>query len=174
MRAEKQLLLDEIKEKIEESKGFVALNYQNFTAARAREFRDKMAEVGGEFEVVRKRVFIKAAESVGIQIDAKTLSGHVGIVFAKEETTKLVKGAVKFGEDNDKAVAVLGGHIDGALCTAEDVEAIAKLPGIQEMRAQILAILEAPMSQTAQVLQAALTSILYCVEERSKKEEVQN
>src|ERR1044071_9348759 len=99
MRAEKQLLLDEIKEKIEGSKGFVALNYQNFTAAKAREFRDKMAEVGGEFEVVRKRVFIKAAESVGIKIDAKLLTGHVGIVFAQDEPTPVVKGAVKFGEE---------------------------------------------------------------------------
>jgi large subunit ribosomal protein L10 len=173
MRAEKQLLLDEIKEKIEESKGFVALNYQNFTAARAREFRDKMAEIGGEFEVVRKRVFIKAAESVGIQVDAKSLSGHVGIVFAREEATQIAKGTVKFGEDNDKAVSVLGGHIDGVLCTAEDVEAIAKLPGIQEMRAQILAVLEAPMAQTVQTFHAVLASVLYCAEERSKKEEAQ-
>ena len=69
MRAEKQLLLDEIKEKIEESSGFVTLNYQNFTSSRAREFRDKMAEAGGEFEVVKKRVFAKAAESQGISID---------------------------------------------------------------------------------------------------------
>jgi len=170
MREEKQLLLDEIKEKIEESAGFVALNYQNFTAAKARAFRDKMAEVGGEFEVVRKRVFIKAAESVGIQIDTKTLSGHVGIVFAHEEATPVVKEAVKFGEDNDKAVTVLGGHIEGVVCTAEDVEALAKLPGIQEMRALILATLEAPMAQTVQIFQAVLASVLYCAEERSKKE----
>jgi large subunit ribosomal protein L10 len=169
MREEKQLLLDEIKEKIEGSKGFVALNYQNFTSARAREFRDRMAEVGGEFEVVRKRVFIKAAESVGIQIDAKTLQGHVGIVFAHEDTTPVIKGSVKFGEDNDKAVTVLGGHIDGAVCTAEDVEAIAKLPNLQEMRAQLLAILEAPMAQTARVLHAVLASVLYCLEEKGNK-----
>lgn len=169
MRQEKQLLLDEIKEKIEESKGFVALNYRNFTAARAREFRDRMAEVGGEFEVVRKRVFIKAAESVGIQIDAKSLTGHVGIVFAQEEATPVVKRAVKFGEDNEQAVIVLGGHIEGAVCTAEDVEAIAKLPNLQELRAQFLGLLEAPMAQTAQALQAVLTSVLYCLEEKGKK-----
>lgn len=169
MREEKQLLLDEIKEKIEDSKGFVALNYQNFTADRTREFRSLMAEVGGEFEVVKKRVFIKAAESVGIQIDPETLKGHVGIVFAREETTPIVKGSVKYGEDNEQAVTVLGGHIDGVVCTAEDVEAIAKLPSLQEMRAQFLGLLEAPMAQTAQVLQAALTSVLYCLEEKGKK-----
>jgi large subunit ribosomal protein L10 len=170
MREEKQLLLDEIKEKIEGSKGFVALNYQNFTAARARDFRDKMAEVGGEFEVVRKRVFIKAAESMGIPMDIKSLSGHVGIVFAQTDTTPVVKKTVQYGEDNEKAVTVLGGHIDGAVCTAEDVEAIAKLPGLQEMRAQILGVLEAPMAQSVQVFHALLASILYCTDAKSKKE----
>jgi len=169
MRAEKQLLLDEIKDKIEGSKGFVALNYQNFTSARARDFRGKMADVGGEFEVVRKRIFVKAAESLGLQFDAKQLKGHVGIVFACEDATAVVKGAVKFGEDNDKTVTVLGGHIDGAVCTAEDVEAIAKLPGLQEMRAQLLGLLEAPMAQTAQIHHAILASVLYCIEEKGKK-----
>ena len=169
MRQEKQLLLDEIKEKIENSKGFVALNYQSFTAARAREFRDKIAEVNGEFEVVRKRVFIKAAESIGIKIDAQDLAGHVGIVFAQDEITRVIKGAVKFSEDNDKAVAVLAGHIDGVVCTAEDVEAIAKLPGLTEMRALTVGLLQAPMAQTVQVLQAVLTSVLYCLEEKGKK-----
>ncbi len=169
MREEKQLLLDEVKEKIEESKGFVALNYQNFTAARARQFRDKMAEVGGEFEVVRKRVFIKAAETVGIQIDAKMLSGHVGIVFATDDTTPVIKQAVKFGEDNDKAVTVLGGQVEGSLLGAEDVEAIAKLPALPEMRAQLLGLFEAPMAQTAQVIQAVLTGVLYCLEEKGKQ-----
>jgi large subunit ribosomal protein L10 len=170
MREEKQFLLDEIKEKIEKSSGFVALHYHNFTAAKARHFRDKITEVGGEFEVVKKRVFIKAAESVGIRFDVSQLQGHIGIIFAHEDATQVIKGAVKFSEDNDKIVGVLGGHIEGAICSAEDVEAIAKLPNIQEMRAQFVGLLAAPMAQTVQAIQAVLTSVLYCLEEKSKKD----
>ena len=169
MREEKQLLLDEIKEKIEGSSGFVALHYQKFAAVRTRKFRDSMAEIGGEFEVVRKRVFVKAAAKLGIQFDAKDLKGHVGIVFAQGDATQIVKGSVKFGEDNDNSVTVLGGHIDGVVCSAEDVQAIAKLPGIKEMRAQILGLFEAPMAQTAQVFHAVLVNVLYCLEEKGKK-----
>lgn len=170
MREEKQLLLDEIKQKIEESKGFVIAGYKNFSAARSREFRDKMAEVGGEFEIVKKRVFIKAAETIGLKLNICDYEGHIGIVFAHQDVVSLAKNAVKFSEDNDKAVMLLGGQIDGALCNAEDVEAIAKLPGINELRAQFLGLLEAPMAQTIGAVQAVLTSILYCLEEKSKKE----
>ncbi len=169
MREEKQLLLDEIKEKIEGASGFVALNYQNFTSQRARQFRDQMAEAGGEFEVVRKRVFIKAAESLGISFEIEKLQGHVGIIFAHKDTTRIIKEAVKFGEENEKAIAILGGHIEGTVCSAADVEAIAKLPGIQEMRAQFVGLLAAPMSQTVQVFQALLAGVLYCCDEKGKK-----
>jgi large subunit ribosomal protein L10 len=169
MREEKQLLLDEIKEKIEDANGFVALGYKAFSAAKARAFRDQVADLGGEFEVVRKRVFVKATETLGIPFNVKMLSGHVGIVFARQDMTALIKGVVKYGEDNDNAVAVLGGHIDGALCSAEDVEVIAKLPSLNEMRAQFVGLLEAPMAQSAQVFHAVLASVLYCLEEKGKQ-----
>ncbi len=169
MREEKQLLLDEIKEKIEDSAGFVALHYKQFTASRARTFRDQIVGMGGEFEVVRKRVFVKAAADLGIPFNVKLLTGHVGVIFAREDATTLIKGVVKYGEENNNAVTVLGGHIDGALCSAEDVQAIAKLPTINEMRAQFLGLLEAPMAQNAQVIHAVLASVLYCLEEKGKQ-----
>lgn len=170
MREEKQLLLDEVKEKIESSKGFIITRYASFTAPRAREFRDKMAEIGGEFEVVKKRVFIKAAEICGIKLDLSSLGGHVGVIFAHEDTTQLAKTALKYGEENDNAIAILGGRIDGEAYSGSDVEAIAKLPGLAELRAQILGLFEAPMAQTVGSIQAVLTSVLYCLEEKSKKE----
>lgn len=170
MRAEKQLLLDEIKEKIEGSKGFIIARYQGFTAGRSRKFRDYVAEVGGEFEIVRKRIFLKAAKASGYEINLDDLEGHIGIVFAYEDATRIAKSTVKYGDDNEKSVAVLGGHIEGEYCSAEEVEAIAKLPSLPELRAQILGLFEAPMSQTVGALQAVLTCVLYCLEEKSKKD----
>lgn len=170
MRKEKQLLLDEVKEKIAGSKSFIVARYQEFSAARARAFRDHIAAVGGEFEVVKKRVFVKAAAQLGLALNVKELQGHVGIVFAREDATAVAKSTVKYGDDNDKSIAVLGGQIEGEYCSAEDVIAIAKLPGIQELRAQILGLFEAPLSQTVGTLNAALTSIIYCCDEKSKKD----
>ncbi len=170
MRAEKQLLLDEIKEKIDGSNGFIVASYKDFSAARAREFRDHVAEAGGEFEVVRKRVFIKAALESGIEFDVKALGGHVGIIFSQDDVTQVAKSTVKYSDSNEKSIAVLGGQIEGEFCSAEEIEAIAKLPSLPELRAQLLGLFEAPMSQTVGAMQAALTSILYCVEEKSKKD----
>lgn len=169
MRAEKQLLLDEVKEKIEESNGFIIARYQAFTAVKAREFRDLVAKANADFEIVRKRVFVKAAESVGIKLNTSDYKGHIGVIFAKDDALKVSKLTVKYSEENGKAIEVLGGQIDGQICSAQDVEAIAKLPSLNELRAELLGLFEAPMSQTLAVLEAALTSVPYCLEEKAKK-----
>ncbi|MCH9610327.1 MAG: 50S ribosomal protein L10 [Chlamydiales bacterium] len=170
MRAEKQFLLDEIKEKIEKSNGFVVARYQKFTPGQSRDFRNELAELGGEFEVVKKRVLIKAASTLGIEFDNGNFEGHVGVLFAHEDPLSVAKKAVKYGEQNDDAISVLAGHMEGQVMSADEVVAVAKLPSKDELRAQIVGLFEAPMSQTVGALNAVLTSVLHCLEAKSGKE----
>jgi large subunit ribosomal protein L10 len=169
MREEKQLLLDEVKEKIVTSKGFIITRYKGMTAGKTRAFRDLIAEAKGDFEIVKKRVFVKAAKAVGVQLNVDEYEGHIGVIFVNEDTAAISKTTVKYSEDNDKAVEVLGGQIEGQLYSAEDVEAYAKLPNLDEMRAQFLGLIEAPMAQTLATIQAILTSMMYCLDEKAKK-----
>ncbi len=169
MRAEKELLLEEVKDKIEESEGFLIASYKNFNAPKARALRDLVAEANADFEVVRKRVFVKAAEAAGIRLSANDYDGHIGVIFVKEDVTKVTKLAIKYSEENERTIQILGGRIDGQVCSAEDVEAIAKLPSMNEMRAELLGLFEAPMAQTLAALEAVMTSVPYCLEEKAKK-----
>ncbi len=171
MREEKQLLLDELSDKIQGSKGFLVAEYKGLTATAARNFRNSLCDFGAEFEVVRKRVFAKAAEGSGLSLGNQRWQGHVGVVFTTQDPTEMVKHTVKYSETNGDALVPLAGHIDGVFCSGSEILAIAKLPGIQELRAQFLGLLEAPMSQTVGVVQSILTSVLFCLEEKSKKSE---
>lgn len=174
MRQEKQLLLDEIKDQIVHYKSFVITRYQGFKANAANNLRREIAKVGGNYEVVRKRVLVKAAESAGVEIDPKLLDGHVGLVFTGEDPVETAKLVYKFCKDNDNAITVIGGRFDGRIYGAEDVEKISNLPGKDEMRAQLLGTLEAPLSQTLSVMDSILTSIIYCLENKSKQENSAN
>jgi large subunit ribosomal protein L10 len=170
MRAEKQFLLDELKEKITRSNGFIITQYDSMSAGKTREFRNSVAEVEGDLEVVKKRVFIKAAEAEGVILDPALFNGHIGILFANGEGTLLAKSVLKFQEQNKDNLTILGGRLDGETLAATDVIAVAKLPGIDELRAQLLGLLEAPQQQTVSVLNQALVSILYCLDEKCKKD----
>lgn len=170
MREEKQLLLNEMQEKIEASKALVLTRYNRLTPNLSADFRRSLQEAGGDFSVVKKRVFIKAAEKEGLPLDPNLLEGHIGIVFALEDPIPATKAFFSFAKENEDIFEVLGGQFEGRLCSAEDVIAISKLPAQDEMRAQFLGLLEAPMSQTLAVMEALLTSVIHCLNNKSEQE----
>lgn len=174
MRQEKQLLLDEIKNKIEDANSFVFTRYKGLGANLANDLRTELAKSGSELEVVRKRVFIKAALEAGIEVDLKLLEGHIGLVFTGEDAVVTAKTLVEFEKDTKGVVEVLGGHFEGKLCDASQVEKLSSLPGKDEMRAQFLGLLEAPMSQTLAVMEALLCSVPFCLENKVKAESGDN
>ncbi|MFT4551507.1 MAG: large subunit ribosomal protein L10 [Chlamydiales bacterium] len=171
MRAEKQLLLDEIQEKIEGFGSFIITRYEGLNAGIDSQFRGLVAKSGGDYEVVRKRIFLKALSAKGVNLDPKTLQGHIGVVFTGEDAIETTQVVFKFGKDNPGVFSVVGGQIDGTLYDADQVERLSQLPGKDEMRAQFLGLLEAPMSQTLAVMEALLTSLPHLLENKVQKEQ---
>jgi len=169
MRAEKQLLLDEIKDLIEENASFVVMQYIALKANTATDFRRRIAEMDGKVEVVKKRLLVKAAQQAGIQLDLQELPGHIGLVFAGHDPVQTTKAVYKLKKETNNAVDVLGGRFEGQLYNADDVEKLSKLPGRDEMRAQLLGMFEAPQAQTIAVMQSLLCSVLYCLENKIEK-----
>lgn len=168
MRQDKHLLLDEIKDQIEKYDSFVVMRYLKLSANKANHFRREVRKLGGDVGVMRKRVLIKAADNAGVSLDVKALPGHIGLVYAMKDPIELTKFVMQFGEDNDKSIEVIGGRIDGQLYNAVQVNALSKLPGKNEMRAQLLGTLEAPMAQTLAVMEALLSSVVYCLDNKAK------
>ena len=171
MRQEKQFLLDEIESHINKSSGsFVIMKYLGLTANKANEFRGSIAQLGGSLEVVRKRLLVKAAKAAGIEIDVDSLEGHIGVVFAGNDLLETNKFVYKFSEENGKVVSVIGGRFEGQIYSAAQMETLSKLPSKDEMRAQLLSVLQAPMSETLGVMDAVLSSVIYCLDNKSKQD----
>ncbi len=170
MRQEKQLLLDEIKDKIKEANALVLTRYQKLAPDLSADFRTKLLEVGGTFSVVKKRVLIKAAKEGGITLDPEMLEGHIGIMFASEDPISSTKVLFEFAKENKDNMEILAGQFEGRFCNAQDVKAISELPSQNEMRSQFLGLLEAPMSETLSVMESLLTSIMHCLENKSQQE----
>lgn len=168
MRQEKELLLNEIKGQIERFKSFVVIRYTALETNKANEFRREIGKFGGAVEVMRKRVLVRAAGAAGVTLDVKALPGHIGLVYADKDPIEITKLVYKYKEDTSNAIDIVGGRFDGVLYAGADVEKLSKLPGKDEMRAQFLSILEAPMAQTLGVIDALLTSVVYCLDNKSK------
>ena len=169
MRQEKQLLLDDIKDRIESSQAVVVTRYNKLEPNKVAPFRVELAKSGSSIAVVKKRVLLKAAQQAGLTLNPDLLEGHIAVIFLSEDPFSTTKTIYQFSKENEQNIEVLGGRFEGAICSAQDVEQISKLPNKDEMRAQLLATLEAPMSQTLAVMEALLTSVAYCLDNKSKQ-----
>lgn len=170
MRAEKHLLLDEIKQKIDSSTALIVARYDRLPPNLSWEFRDQLAKSGGIFEIVRKRVFMKAAEQAGIKLDESLLKGHIGVVFVQQaDPMPSAKMVYKFSGDNQNILEVVCGQIEGVIYGGPDMGMLAKLPGLDEMRSQLIALLVSPMSQTLAVFDAAMAEKNSDVEQKSQE-----
>lgn len=171
MRAEKQFLLDEIEEKIETFKSFLITRYDQLGANTANDLRVKMAESGGDYEVVRKRLFVKVAEKRGLEIGENFLQGHLGLAFTGLDAIETLKVLMKFCKENPEKMEVLGGFFDGTLYEKAQVEKLATLPAKEQMRAQLLGLFEAPAAQTLSVMEALLTAVPHCLQNKVDQEQ---
>lgn len=170
MLAEKEILLKEVKSKINPEQGFIVAGYRSMSANVSADFRAELVKAGGDFFALKKRVFIKATKDEKLEYNLDELNGHVGLVVINDNFPQVAKTLYKFSKENKDAVEVLGAHFEGQKCSPGEVKAISELPTLDEMRAQIIGLLEAPMSRTVGVLDAILTSVIHCLDNKSKQE----
>jgi large subunit ribosomal protein L10 len=169
MRAEKQFLLDQIKEKIQSSNSMIVTNYKLVTPNNAWDFRSKLRELSSSFEVVKKTIFLKAAKECGFDVKLEELGGHIGVIFTSDDAVGPAKQIYEFNKENGAEINVLYGILEGKRCSEEDVKALSMLPNMSEMRSQFIATLEAPMSQTVSVMQSLIASVIYCLDNKVKQ-----
>ena len=172
MKHEKQLLLDEIKVHIQDSPSYLIAQYAKLSANKANDFRRQMAKIGVDFEVVRKRVLVKAASQAGIELTVDSLPGHIGIIMPRNDPIEATKAVLQYSDSNEGCFQLLGGRVDGLQVGAADMKRLSELPSKLEMRAQFLGLLEAPLAQTLAVMDALLSSVVYCLDNKSKDSEL--
>lgn len=169
MRAEKELLLNEVRETIEHEHGFLIARHKGLTAGMAHQLRSDLWKVGAEFEVVRKRLLYRAAEDAKVDLGPVQTEGHLGVVIASSDPVSTTKAVVDFGKAHEGAFELLSGRFDGVLYTVGDLMKLATLPDIDTLRAQVIGLFAAPMSQLLGGMQALLAAIPYCLHQRAEQ-----
>lgn len=174
MRPEKQLLLDDIKDRISAAQAVIVTRYSKLEPNKVAGFRMQLAQTGGSLSIVKKRLLLKASQAAGFTLNPDALDGHIAIIFLAEDPFSTTKIIYQFSNENEKVLEVLVGRYEGSMCSAEDVEQISKLPSRDEMRAQLLSAFEAPLAQVLAVTEALLTSVMHCLENKNQQSQSEN
>lgn len=171
MKQEKQFLLDELQELINEAGSFLLVQYTKLNAELTQNFRRRIKKTGGNVQIARKRVLGKSVEPLGIDLSHTSLPGHIAVVLMGPDPLETTKVVYQFGKEFAQVINVQAGHLYGQLYSAADVERLSQLPDLAGMRAQLLATLEAPMSHTIATMEAILCSVMHCLENKCKQEQ---
>lgn len=151
-RAQKAESIEALKGVFEGAGAVVVTHYLGLTVAEMTDLRGRLRKEGAAFKVVKNTLVKKALDgSVGEAGDA-LFTGPVGIAFAPDPVSA-AKVATQFAKDNEK-FTVVGGLMGQTVLDQAGIKALATLPSLDQLRAKLIGLLQAPATKVAGVLQA--------------------
>ena len=151
-REEKAQLLAELQELFNNSDTIVIAHYKGLTVAEVSELRDNIRKAGAGFRVTKNRITRLALKGTKFESLADLFTGPTAIAFANDPISAC-KVCVEFAKTNEKLV-VLGGAMGTGVLSLDEIKRLASLPSMDELRAKIIGLLQAPGSQLARVTKA--------------------
>lgn len=130
----------------------VVTRNQGLTVAEATDLRRRMRAAGATFRVAKNRLAIRAIEGTAFVGIGPMLRGPTALAWARDPVA-VAKAAVDYSRGNDKLV-VIGGSLGRQVLDGEGVKALAALPSLDQLRAQLVGMIATPATRVAGVLAA--------------------
>ncbi len=150
-RREKERTLGELEQKFRKAQSAIMADFQGLTVAEMSLLRKMAREAGVEFEVVKNTLAELAARRVGIEGLAQLFVGPTGVAFSYEDPVAPAKIIDRFGREK-REIPFKGGYLPGRILGVPEVKRLAALPGRNELIAQVLGTLQAPIAGFQRVL----------------------
>ncbi len=170
LRKDKEIAVSAIKDRFDRMVSAVLVDYQGLDVASVTKLRDQLREAEVEYKVV-KNTLAKLAikdESWAPELDG-ALTGMTAIAWSYEDPSAAAKVLKAFGKKGD-ALKVKAGVIDGrVLDAAAVVDQLATMLGKDELRAKLLATMQAPAQQFVQQLAAPAQTFAYLLKAKEEQ-----
>ena len=138
---------------MEKSNYFFLTDYQGINAEETTELRKNLADRGAEFHVVKNSSLKLATKDKDISEISTHLSGHTAIVVGGDDASGVAKALGEYFKKTKKVI-VKAGALGDRLLDASEIKQLAKLPGLESLRAQLLSLFSSPSTQLVSLLSA--------------------
>jgi large subunit ribosomal protein L10 len=141
------------------------------TVADVSELRRRMRGAGATYKVAKNRLASLALNGTRFEGIKPLLKGPTALAWSMDPVA-VAKTAIDFAKGNDKFV-ILGGELGQQVLNADGVKALAELPSLETLRAQLLGLIQTPATRIAGVLQAPGGQVARVLAAYAKKDEAQ-
>jgi large subunit ribosomal protein L10 len=171
-RIQKQEILRTLSNKISQSKSVVFARFDALGVKDNEELRKELKKENSEYYVAKKTLLdIAFKESRVNELNVKSFTGRIAAIFGYDDEVAPAKIIEKFKKGREGKVEFVGGILENKLLTAEQVDALSKIPSRQELYAKMVGSLNAPISGFVNVLAGnlrGLVCVLKAIEEKKK------
>ena len=151
-REEKAQLLSELNELFNNSEIVVVSHCKGLTVAEVSELRNNIRKAGAGFRVTKNRITRLALKGTNFENLADLFKGPTAIAFASDPISAC-KACVEFAKTNEKLI-IVGGALGTGVLSIDEIKKLASIPSMDELRAKIIGLLQAPAAQLARVTKA--------------------
>jgi large subunit ribosomal protein L10 len=151
-RAEKAQLVATLNGVFSNTSVVVVAHYKGLTVAEMQKLRAQMKQAGATVKVAKNRLAKIALEGTDVASIQGLLRGPTLIAYSSDPVAA-PKVAVDFAKGNDKLV-ILGGAMGTTALNPDSVRALATMPSLDELRAKLVGLIQAPATKLAQLANA--------------------
>jgi large subunit ribosomal protein L10 len=151
-RAQKAEQVAELKQTFERASAVVITRNLGLTVAQSTTLRNRMREAGASYRVAKNTLALIAVEGTTYAPISDMLTGPTALATSSDPIAA-AKVAVDFAKTTDR-FEIVGGAMGDTLLDVSGVKALAELPSLDELRARIVGLIQAPATKVAQVIQA--------------------
>ncbi len=151
-RKQKEAEVKVLEQRFADNETIVVAHYDGITVEQLKVFRAQLRAEGATFKVAKNSLVKRAIKGSKFEGAVDLFSGPTGIV-ASEDVVAAAKVAQKFAKENEN-FKILGGAMGSQILDVQGVEALAKMPSLDELRGKLVGLLQAPASKIARIMQA--------------------
>ncbi|MDP3722980.1 MAG: 50S ribosomal protein L10 [Candidatus Omnitrophota bacterium] len=166
-RLVKEAMVGELSGWLSDRKNLFVTRVNRLPASEADAFRQKLHASQARLVVVTRRLGRRVVEQLQITGLPELLEGSVGLVWG-EDVLPTAKLLVEFAKAHEAQLSVRGAVVDGQLLDASRVEALASLPPVPVLRAQVIWTVESPIAELIATVEQLIGEVAWVVEEASK------
>ncbi len=152
--SEKQKIVADLTEKIKAAQAGVLVDYTGITVAEDTEMRRKLRAENVEYSVIKNTLLRFAVNNVGMEALDDVLNGTTSLAISTEDPIAPARIIKEHADKFNDHFVIKGGFMDGKVISVDEINALASIPPLPILRAQVLGTMLAPITSLAVVLKA--------------------
>jgi large subunit ribosomal protein L10 len=171
-RTEKEEVIGKLHAKMAKAKAAILAEPRRLNVAVVTELRRKFREAKVEYRVVKNTLARRAAKGTPVEPLAEQFTGPTALIMSYDDVVVPAKILADFTKDRDN-LAIRTAVIEGKVVDANGVKALAKMPGIQDLRGTIAGLIAQPASRLARMIATPGQKLAQVVKARKEQLEKQ-